>query len=123
MAIIPVVLVFGVLATSAKAQDPAGGGGQSLKELIEGVIIPDILNPLVSLAIAIAVVVFMFGVVKYVKAGGNAEEMSKGSQMIIYGLVGLFVMLSVWGLVNVLITTFNLSGGDVPIPQSGGEVM
>ena len=37
--------------------------------------------------------------------------------VMIYGIIGLFVMVAVWGLVNVLINTFGLS---TSVPQVPG---
>ncbi|MCX6731513.1 MAG: pilin [Candidatus Parcubacteria bacterium] len=70
--------------------------------------IMSILNIIVPLLIAVAVVIFLFGVVKYITAGGDEEKRKESRNVMIYGIVGLFVMVAVWGLVNVLISTFGL---------------
>ena len=76
--------------------------------------IMDILNVVVPLLIAVAVVIFLFGVVKYITAGGDEEKRKESRNVMIYGIVGLFVMVAVWGLVNVLISTFGLEN-TVPV--------
>jgi hypothetical protein len=40
----------------------------------------------------------------------NEEARKEGKKVIIFGIVGLFVMVSVWGLVNILQETTNLKG-------------
>jgi len=79
--------------------------------------ISSILNTLVPLLIAVAVVVFLWGVIQYVTAGGDEEKRTKGRNTMIYGIIGLFVMVAVWGLVNVLLSTFGLDTGapDTPV--------
>ncbi len=69
------------------------------------------LSALVPLAIGLAVVLFLFGVIKYVTAGDNEEGRKNGRQLMLWGIVGLFVMVSVWGLVMVLNTTTGIGQG------------
>jgi hypothetical protein len=64
-------------------------------------------NVLVPLVFAIAFIVFIWGVFMYFIQGGSDEEKrTKGQQLMLYGIIGFFVMVSVWGLVNILIGTF-----------------
>jgi len=79
--------------------------------------IMDVLNVVTPLIIAIAVVVFLVGVVKYITAGGDAEKRVEARNVMIYGIIGLFVMVAVWGLVNLLINTFNLETTVPEIPE------
>ena len=69
------------------------------------------LTSLVPLAIGLAVVIFLFGVIKYVTAGDSEEGRKNGRQLMLWGIVGLFVMVSVWGLVQVLNATTGVSQG------------
>jgi uncharacterized membrane protein len=76
-----------------------------------------ILNVVIPLIIAIAVVVFLVGVVKYITAGGDPEKRTEARNVIIYGIIGLFVMVAVWGLVNLLVSTFNLQTTIPEVPE------
>ena len=69
-----------------------------------------ILNSIIPLLLALGMIYFIWGVVQYV-IGGDEENKKKGRDHIIYGLIGLSVMVGVWGLVNIVIKTFGLSGG------------
>ena len=71
--------------------------------------ITDILFQVFPVLIGIAVVIFLVGVIRYVTVG-REEEVARASarSMMIYGIIGLFVMVSVWGLVNIIGGTFNL---------------
>ena len=79
----------------------------------------DILQPLITLIIAIGLVVFLWGIVKYVTAGGDESKAKEGRDLMIYGIIALFVMVSVWGLVNILHETFQLSDDAPDIPHLG----
>ncbi len=67
------------------------------------------LNLLIPLVIGIAVVVFLFGVVKYITSGADETKRKEARSVMIFGIIGIFVMISIWGLVNILISTFNLN--------------
>ncbi|MBA3789421.1 hypothetical protein H0X32_03465 [Patescibacteria group bacterium] len=58
---------------------------------------------------ALAFVFFLFGLVRFFFIGGE-EGREKGKQLMLYGLIGLFVLFSVWGIVNVLLTVFGTLG-------------
>jgi predicted histidine transporter YuiF (NhaC family) len=85
-------------------------------------LISDVLNPLIILLVALAFVVFLWGLVKYVSAGGNDEKLAEGAKLMVYGIVVLFVMVSAWGFVKILENTFNFSDATVGIPQSTGGI-
>ena len=80
--------------------------------------IAQLLNTIMPIFIALGVVYFIWGVVSYV-VGGDEEAKKKGRDKIIYGIIGLVVIVSIWGLVSILKNTFNLSsssGGTVQVP-------
>lgn len=66
-----------------------------------------LLNTIIPVLIVIAVVWFIWGVIQYV-IGGDEEAKKKGRDKMIYGLIGLLVIVSIWGLVNILKTTFGI---------------
>lgn len=72
--------------------------------------ITGILNTVIPILIIIAIIYFIWGVIKYV-VSGDEEAKSKGRGMIIYGIIGLAVIVGVWGLVYILLNTFGISAG------------
>lgn len=66
-----------------------------------------IIGPVVPLLIGLAVLVFLYGVLIFTFSEGGTKK-EEGKQYMIWGIIGLFVMVSVWGLVAVLQGTFNL---------------
>jgi len=80
------------------------------------------INSIIPLLIGIAVLVFLWGVIKYVIAGDDAESRKQGLGLMAYGILAIFVMVSVWGLVNVLINTFSLeTAAPTDIPEVPGR--
>ncbi|PJE73607.1 MAG: hypothetical protein COV02_01725 [Candidatus Terrybacteria bacterium CG10_big_fil_rev_8_21_14_0_10_41_10] len=84
-----------------------------------------IISSVIILLIAIAVLVFIIGILKYIARGDDEEERKKGKNLMIYGIISLFVMVSVWGLVNILVETFKLENqypDDIPyLDRSGSD--
>ncbi|MCR4284187.1 MAG: pilin [Parcubacteria group bacterium] len=80
--------------------------------------ISSIINLVIPLLIAIALVVFIVGVIKYITAGADEEKRKEARNTIIYGVIGLFAIVAVWGLVGVIASTFGIdTGGTIDIPQ------
>lgn len=70
---------------------------------------------LVPFIFAIAFLLFIWGVFKYFIYGATDEEArNSGKQFMIWALLGFVIMISVWGLVNLVDNIFNLSGGTAP---------
>ncbi len=74
-----------------------------------------LVNQILPLIIAIAVVYFIWQVFTYAIAA-NEEDKGKAKTHMIWGIVGIFVMVSVWGLVGILVSTFGTSGTTVGLP-------
>lgn len=70
--------------------------------------IGQLLNFAVPILIALAVLLFVIGVVFYV-VGSDEAAKKKGRDRMIYGIIGLAVILALWGLVFILIDTFGIS--------------
>jgi len=66
-----------------------------------------ILNALVGLFVLIAVVVFFWGLIQYLMNVG--EEKSKGLQTMIWGIIAIFVMVSIWGIIRILQQTIGVN--------------
>lgn len=76
-----------------------------------------VLDLLVVLIIALAVVFFLWGVAKFILNAGDPEEQSKGKSIMFWGLIGLFVMTAVWGLINFLGDAFGLTDDSASVPN------
>ena len=72
------------------------------------------INNIIYLIIAAAVVYTVWGAFNMIKSEEKREE---GKSIILHGIIGIFVMVSIWGLVNILNTTFKLDSTPVtPTP-------
>ncbi len=78
------------------------------KCIIGVVIIPGIFS--------LAFVVFLWGVFKFIRASEEKDK-AEGKNFIFMGLIGLFVMVSVWGILKILSTTLGIDA-TVPMLQT-----
>jgi uncharacterized membrane protein len=77
------------------------------------------LNAMIGVIITIAIIVFFWGLVTYLREAGEAKH--NGLIMIFYSLIALFVMVSIWGIIHVIQATFQVSGqNQAIIPQGIG---
>jgi uncharacterized membrane protein YidH (DUF202 family) len=61
-----------------------------------------ILNPIIGLMIAIALAFFLYGVLEFIMGADNQEKRETGKRHMIWGIIGLFIMVAVFGIMNVL---------------------
>jgi uncharacterized membrane protein len=84
---------------------PGAGGIKSLTDLIN-FFTCTLVNAVVPLLVALAVVGFVYGIIKYFLNPDNEEKRKDGKSFMLWGLVTLFVIVSIWGLVGILSGTF-----------------
>jgi len=68
-------------------------------------IIDNVVYPLVALAFGIAVVVFVYGVLQLILKPEDEEAKSAGKMSILWGSVGMFIMVSAWGIIYLISNT------------------
>jgi len=95
-----------------------GSGGKVLFGDLLNYITCIISGSVIPLVFALATVTFIWGVVQYVINNDDEAKKAKGKTFMIWGVVALAVMVSVWGLVSILGNTFGITkGSTVIIPQ------
>lgn len=68
-----------------------------------------VMSSLTILFLSAAVVFFLWGVLQFVMSAGDDEAREKGKSHIIWGVIGITVMISVWALVTWLTSTLGLT--------------
>jgi len=91
-------------------------------------IIELVINPLIMLLMVAGTAVFLWGLVEFLMSPDNEEKRTIGKRHMLWGIIGLFLMASAWGIVYVLCDFFQTcalvniggGGGGGPLPQSPG---
>jgi hypothetical protein len=65
-----------------------------------------ILNDIIPILGSLAVVMFIWSVIQYIRAAGDEKKIEEEKWRIIYSLIGITVIFSLWGLLTLLINTF-----------------
>ena len=74
------------------------------------------INPLAAILVSLALLIFFWGIVQYIYSGGS-EGHENGRQLMVWGVVALFVLVSIWGLARILTSTF--FGGSASLGTTG----
>ena len=78
----------------------------------------DIALPIV---VAVALLGFFWGLVKFIFAQGNEEAKADAKKIMLWGIIALFVMVSVWGLIRFIGNAFGVGQGDtIIVPRVPG---
>ena len=69
-----------------------------------------IVNPLILLLFALALVYFLWGVFEFISNQENEEKKTAGKKHMLWGIVGITIMMGVWTILNMILATFNVTG-------------
>lgn len=79
-------------------------------------LVSQFLNSLIYLFITLAIVVFFWGLIRYLWEVG--EKKSEGLQTMLWGVIAIFVMVSIWGIIRLLQSTFRVTSTEPVIPKT-----
>ena len=77
---------------------------QQIDNLI-GKIGVNILAPLVWIFFGLATIYFLWGVFEFIRDYDNPEARGKGAQHMLWGVIGMFIMFSAFGIMNLIAAT------------------
>lgn len=97
-ALLPIIAALTPLAAFAAPRDL-----RELSQLFLG-----IFDTLVAPIIGVAALAFVWGVILIIVKGDDTKAHSDGLKIVSFGIIALFVMVAVWGLVAVLQSTFGV---------------
>ncbi|MEK7586490.1 MAG: hypothetical protein AAB453_01320 [Patescibacteria group bacterium] len=70
--------------------------------------INQILGLVLPIIITLAILGFVWGLAKYIYSAGEESSKQEGRDIMYWGVIALFVMVSVWGLVELITKTFSI---------------
>ena len=118
-------VLYSIIPLAYAATVPAG------EPTIQGIISKfetQIAYPVISLMFILATIVFLWGIVNYVVgSGGNDKKLEQGKKIMLWGIIGMAIMASAWGLVGYICDYFGTCG-NISVPSvtsqssSGGSV-
>lgn len=102
-----IIPFFAIFSPSRVKAAPA-----NFKELIQ--IFNVIIGALIPVLTGLAIAAFFWGAAKYIFSAGSEKAAEEGKNILFWGLIALFVLFSLWGIMRLIIGDFELRFG---IPQ------
>lgn len=77
-----------------------------------------IINPLIIFLFALALVYFLYGVFEFIANGANDEKKTIGKSHMLWGVIGLTIMMGVFAILSVILNTLNIPKDQID-PEQG----
>jgi|AntRauTorckE6833_2_1112554.scaffolds.fasta_scaffold20070_3 uncharacterized membrane protein YjfL (UPF0719 family) len=71
-----------------------------------------IVNPLIYVMFGVAFLVFLWGVAEFVRKSASSTASGDGKNHIIWGIVGMVIMVSAFTILRILLGSF-----EIPVPE------
>ena len=79
-----------------------------------GRFVENIVNPLIYFLFAIALLYFLYGVLVFILNADDESGRDTGKKHMLWGIVGLFIMVSVYGILGLIIGTVGVKNQNIP---------
>jgi uncharacterized membrane protein YidH (DUF202 family) len=77
-----------------------------------------IINPLILFLFALAIVFFLYGVLEFLMNQANEEKKTTGKSHMLWGIVGITIMMGVWAILGIILNTLGISEDEIN-PETG----
>lgn len=74
-----------------------------------------LLNAVIPFLVGLAVLVIIYGVFGYIRHAAEEEKRGEARMFVLWGVIGVFAMVSIWGFISILVNT-------LPLKRSAPEV-
>ena len=74
-----------------------------------GKVSTEILDPIIAILFALATLMFFYNVARYIWNPDNEEMREEGKTGMLYGIIGMFIMVAVFGILKFIISS---TGGE-----------
>ena len=68
-----------------------------------------IVNPLILLLFGLALMYFLWGLFNFISNQDNEDERTSGKMHMMYGIIGMTIMMSVFAIMQIILNTFNVT--------------
>ncbi len=69
-----------------------------------------VVNMLIPLLLTLAIVMFFWGLVKYIANADDEGAKDSGKTLMIWGMVAIFVMVAFWGIIGYVQSSLGING-------------
>ena len=111
-------VILGVICLQPLLASADVGIDGEIKGLIKR-FVDAIVDPLFLAVFALAFLLFMWGLLQFMVAVSQGEASDSGKRHMLWGVLGLVIMFSVAGIINVITNSIGETGSD-PVEIKGG---
>ena len=79
----------------------------------------EIINPIIGVLFAAALLYFFWGLLMFIFQADDVSKREEYKQHMLWGLIGLTVMVSAYAILAIGLRTFGVRGDQVPAPVQG----
>jgi hypothetical protein len=77
-------------------------------------VVEAIINPIIGVIFVVAFVYFLWGLMVFILSAGDSTKVTEGKQHMLWGVVGMTIMVSVFAIIAIGLATFGIGGTDLP---------
>ena len=111
--IIYLIGLFGPVTALAQVQNVVPATITTFLGGIKGVV-----NLLIPILIAIAIIYFFWGLITFIRAAGDEKGREAGKSQMLWGIVAIAVMVTLFGLITWLQGATGITAGTYPTPPT-----
>lgn len=111
-----IFIKYSYAITAAALMAPALASAAGILDTIN--VVNRVLRAIVPMLITVALIVFIWGLIKYLLEVNSEEKRKQGVQLMLWGVIAIFVMSSVWGIVRLLQNTFSVQQNEAIVPRA-----
>lgn len=98
--IITSIVAFSPLLALAQTGGTGGGNLGNLNQWVSG--LGTVVQTAIPIAFGIALLAFFWGLAKFIFSAGDEEKKEAGKTIMIWGVIALFLMASIWGIIALI---------------------
>jgi len=87
----------------------ASTNAESAVNSIVAKIVGNIVAPIVEFVFVLAILIFIWGILGFFKGAEDASARETGKQHILWGVIGIGIMISVYGIIRLVYDTIGIS--------------
>lgn len=84
-----------------------------------GKVMTELINPITGVIFAAALVYFLYGLMIFLFGAGEESVRTEGKRHMLWGVVGMLVMVSVFSILGLVLHTFGVEAENIPEPLGG----
>ncbi len=73
-----------------------------------------LINPLIALIFVAALLYFLWGLFMFISTAGEDTKRAEGKQHMLWGIIGMVIMVSVFAILRIGLNTFGVTNQDLP---------